>query len=186
MSSVRDQVIVNVASSYLELAKVRRELDLLHCERDSAQKILDYTQQRTQAGYELPIEVTKAQLTSARVDQRLAQLEDADESISRWLRNQLGAQRPTSLLKFPPKIFLRPLIRPSTISLLKRSKTISRTQAGRVPAGGQHPAQLRGEHGNCSMPSRSLASTASSPNTTITREFFNKFETQQFHRRHRG
>jgi outer membrane protein len=90
MNGVRDQVIVNVASSYLELAKVRRELDLLNGERDSAQKILDYTQQRLQAGYELPIEVTKAQLTSARIEQRLAQLEDQDDSISDQLRDQLG------------------------------------------------------------------------------------------------
>ena len=42
---------VHVASSYLELAKTRRELDLMRRESDSAQKILEFTQQRVEAGF---------------------------------------------------------------------------------------------------------------------------------------
>jgi outer membrane protein len=87
---VKDAVVVRAASSYLELAKVRRELDLMHRERDSAQKILDFTRQRMEAGYELPIEVTKAQLTAARVEQRVAQLEDQDDSLAEQLRTMLA------------------------------------------------------------------------------------------------
>ena len=90
MDSVRDAVIVRVASAYLELAKVRRESDLLRKERDSAQEILDYTRKRLDAGYELPIELTKAQLTAARIEQRLAQLDDADDSLADQLRTLLG------------------------------------------------------------------------------------------------
>jgi outer membrane protein TolC len=90
MQSVRDIVIVRTASTYLELAKVRRESDLLHKERDSAQQILDYTQKRLDAGYELPVEVTKAQLTAARIEQRMAQLEDQDDALSDQLRTLLG------------------------------------------------------------------------------------------------
>ena len=90
VEGMRDTVIVRTASSYLELAKVRRELDLLHDERGSAQKILDYTRQRSEAGYELPIEVIKAQLTSARIEQRIAQLEDQEDNLGEQLRAQLG------------------------------------------------------------------------------------------------
>lgn len=90
VDTVRDAVIVRVASSYLELAKVRRESDLMRKERDSAQEILDYTRKRVEAGYELPIELTKAQLTAARIGQRLAQLEDEDESLADTLRTLLG------------------------------------------------------------------------------------------------
>ena len=90
VDAVRDSVIVRVASSYLELAKTRRELELLKGERESAKKILDYTRQRMEAGYELPVEVTKAQLTSARVEQRIAQLEDQNDSLSDLLRTQLN------------------------------------------------------------------------------------------------
>jgi outer membrane protein TolC len=87
---VSDGVAVRAASSYLELAKARRELDLMRRERESAQKILDFTRERSGAGYELPIEVTKAQLTAARVEQRIAQLEDQEDSLAEQLRSMLG------------------------------------------------------------------------------------------------
>lgn len=92
MDAVRDAVIERTVSAYLELAKVRRELELLRSERDSAQKILDYTRDRMQAGYELPIEVTRAQLTAAQVEQRLAQLEDQEETAADELRFLLGLE----------------------------------------------------------------------------------------------
>ena len=90
MEGVRNGVIVRTASAYLELAKVRRELDLMRRERDSAQKIVEFTQQRLTAGFELPIELTKAQLTAARVEQRLARLEDDEDTSADQLRTQLG------------------------------------------------------------------------------------------------
>jgi outer membrane protein len=85
-----DAVAARAASSYLELAKVRQELDLMRRGRESAQKILDFTKDRTDAGYELPIEVTKAQLTAARVEQHIAQLEDQDDTLADQLRSMLG------------------------------------------------------------------------------------------------
>ncbi len=90
VGAVRDGVIQRTASAYLELAKVRRQLELVRSERESAQKILDYTRQRMEAGYELPIEVTRAQLTAARVEQRMAQLEDQEETAADQLRFLLG------------------------------------------------------------------------------------------------
>ena len=90
VQDTKDAVVVRAASSYLDLAKVRRELDLMRRERDSAQKILDFTRQRMEAGYELPIEVTKARLTAARVEQRIAQLEDQDDALAEQLRTMLA------------------------------------------------------------------------------------------------
>jgi outer membrane protein TolC len=92
MDAVRDSVIQRTVSAYLQLAKVRRQLELLRSERQSAQKILDYTRQRMQAGYELPIEVTRAQLTAAQVEQRAALLEDQEETASDQLRLLLGLE----------------------------------------------------------------------------------------------
>jgi outer membrane protein TolC len=92
MDAVRDGVIQRTVSAYLALAKVRRQMELLRNERQSAQKILDYTRQRMQAGYELPIEVTRAQLTAARVEQRVAQLEDQDDTAADQLRLLLGLE----------------------------------------------------------------------------------------------
>src|SRR5579862_2215259 len=72
VDSVRDGVIERTASAYLQLAKVRQQLGVVRSERESAQKILDYTRQRMEAGLELPIEVTRAQLTAAQVEERMA------------------------------------------------------------------------------------------------------------------
>jgi outer membrane protein len=90
MEGVRDAVMVRAALGYLELAKVRHALELLRSERLSAGRILDTTQERADAGRELPIEVTRSQLTAARIEQRIAQLEDRDDFLSGDLRDMMG------------------------------------------------------------------------------------------------
>jgi outer membrane protein TolC len=51
---------------------------------------LQVTQERQGEGYELPVEVTKAQLTRAQVVQRILQLEGREDELEVFLRNQLG------------------------------------------------------------------------------------------------
>jgi outer membrane protein len=97
MEGVRDAVMVRAALGYLELAKVRHALELMRSERLSAGRILDATRERADAGRELPIEVTRSQLTAARVEQRIAQLEDRDESLSGELRDMMGLQADQSI-----------------------------------------------------------------------------------------
>src|SRR5208282_1730904 len=75
LEDVKNSVITRTAMAYLELAKVRHSLELLRGEQESAEKILQVTQERQGEGYELPVEVTKAQLTKAQVIQRILQLE---------------------------------------------------------------------------------------------------------------
>jgi outer membrane protein TolC len=86
----RDAVITRVASAYLELAKVRRSRELLLSERASAARILEYIRQRVDAGLELPIEVTRAQLTAAKIEQAIARQENGADSLSEQLRADLG------------------------------------------------------------------------------------------------
>jgi outer membrane protein len=90
MEGVRDQVMARAALDYLELAKVRHALELMRSERMSASHILDTTRERAEAGRELPVEVVRAQLTTARIEQRVAQLEDRDDSLSGELRDAMG------------------------------------------------------------------------------------------------
>src|SRR5580700_5669887 len=71
----RDDVIVRTAVSYLELAEVRHSLDLLRKEQVSAEKILGVTRERVEANQELAIEVTRSELTAARVQERIIKLE---------------------------------------------------------------------------------------------------------------
>src|SRR5580692_6338564 len=90
MDGVRDTVMSRAALDYLELAKVRHALELMHSERTSAGRILDATRERADTGRELPIEVIRAQLTTARIEQRIAQMEDRDEFLSGELRDMMG------------------------------------------------------------------------------------------------
>jgi len=145
VQSIRDAIIVRAASAYLELAKVRREAELLQKERESAQQILDYTQKRLEAGYELPVEVTKAQLTAARVAQRLAQLEDQDESLSDQLRTLLGLAPEQALEVMPEDI--PPVATQAAADLVRQalvnSVAIKEAETERAAS----EARLKGERG---------------------------------------
>lgn len=90
LEDVRNSVIQRTAMAYLELGKVRHSLELLRGEGDSAEKILQITQERQGEGYELPIEVTRAELTKAQVKQRILQLEGREDELEVFLRGQLG------------------------------------------------------------------------------------------------
>src|SRR5467141_3937585 len=90
LEDTRNNVITRTAMAYLELGKVRHSLELLRKGQESAEKILQVTQDRQGEGYELPVEVTKAQLTKAQVIQRILQLEGREDELEVFLRYQLG------------------------------------------------------------------------------------------------
>jgi outer membrane protein TolC len=81
LEDARNSVIVRTASAYLELVKVRHSAELLQKEQGSAEKILGVVQQRAGEGFELPVEVTRAQLTKAQVAQRLLQLQGREDEL---------------------------------------------------------------------------------------------------------
>lgn len=90
LEDVKNGVIQRTAMAYLELGKVRHSLELLRAEGESADKILQVTQERQGEGYELPVEVTKAQLTKAQVTQKVLQLEGREDELEVFLRGELG------------------------------------------------------------------------------------------------
>jgi outer membrane protein TolC len=90
IDDVRDAVMSRAALDYLELAKVRHALELMHSERTSAGRILDATRQRMDSGRQLPVDLIRAQLTTAQIEQRIAQLEDRDDALSGELRDLMG------------------------------------------------------------------------------------------------
>src|SRR2546430_14278455 len=81
LEDAKNNVITRTAMAYLELGKVRHSLELLRTEQDSAEKILQVTQEREGQGFELPVEVTKAQLIKARVAQRILLLEEREDEL---------------------------------------------------------------------------------------------------------
>jgi outer membrane protein TolC len=102
LEETRNFVMERVATAYLELVKVRHSLELLRKEKDSAEKIVAVTQERQGEGFELPTEVTKAQLTKAKVVQRILQLEGRQDELEVFLRNQLGL-KPDQLIEVTPE-----------------------------------------------------------------------------------
>jgi outer membrane protein len=100
----RDDVIVRAATAYLELAKVRHSLKLLRAERVSQQKILDLVRDRAAAGLELPIEITRGELTLARIEQHVVQLEGRDQIVSEQLRIMTGLPADQALTVEPEEL----------------------------------------------------------------------------------
>jgi outer membrane protein TolC len=90
LTEVRNGVIVHTAMAYLEIEKVRHSLTLLRGEQESAEKILEVTKERHGEGFELPVEITRAQLTRAQVLQKILQLEGREDELQVYLKSQLG------------------------------------------------------------------------------------------------
>jgi outer membrane protein TolC len=90
LDRTRDAVMVRAASVYLELAKVRHSLELLRSERESQQRIVDLVRERLASGLELPMEVTRGELTLARIEQHVIQLEGSDQALTAQLRDMTG------------------------------------------------------------------------------------------------
>jgi outer membrane protein len=104
LEEAKNSVITRTAMAYLELGKVRHSLELLRKEQESAEKILQVTQERQGEGYELPVEVTKAQLTKAQVVQRILQLEGREDELEVFLRYQLGLPETQSIEVTPEEL----------------------------------------------------------------------------------
>ncbi len=141
--STRDAVIMRAASACLELAKVRRSLELLRRERESAQRIVDITRERLGAGLELPIELTRAQLTAARIEQRIVHLEGREEALEGELRGLLGLPTNRRLEVEPeelPASADQP-VRELVAMALAENSSIKRTEAERRA----REQRLRGE-----------------------------------------
>jgi outer membrane protein TolC len=90
VTDMQNTVIARTAAAYLELVMVRHSLDLLRKEGESADKILGITQEREKENLELPVEITRSQLTKARVVQRILQLEGRQDELEVFLRSQTG------------------------------------------------------------------------------------------------
>ena len=97
LERIQGEVTVRAATAYLELAKVRHSLELLHAEQASAAKILQAIRDRVAANQELPIEITRTQLTIARVSEAIVRLEDRGDYLESQLRDLTGIPESQSL-----------------------------------------------------------------------------------------
>ncbi len=104
LEDARNRAISQTAAAYLELGMVQHSLELLRKEDDSADKILEVTQEREKENLELPVEVTRSQLTKARVVQRILQLEAREDELEVFLRSQTGLPADTPLSVSPEEL----------------------------------------------------------------------------------
>lgn len=90
MRKTRNDVIVRTALDYLELAKVRHALDLIHSEQASAEKVLEITRRQIAANHALPIDETRRQLDIARLQDQALKTEDREQTLAGQLRTLTG------------------------------------------------------------------------------------------------
>jgi outer membrane protein TolC len=90
MDRVHDDLIVRTATAYLNLADVQHSLQLLQTEKTSSQTILQIIQERERANLALPIDVTRAQLTLARINENTVKLQDQEQTLEQQLRHLTG------------------------------------------------------------------------------------------------
>jgi outer membrane protein TolC len=174
MDQVRDNVIVRSAADYLELLQVRSSLGWLRKERESAQKVLDVVQERVGAGIELPIEITKAELSRAKIEQQYVEKENREAELEDDLCTLTGlpAGQAVELADetLPPPLDL-PTARLVSLAL-ERDPAVGQAQQER--AAREH--LLRGERGGY-WPSLALVGQYSVfSKTNNYQEFYRKFE----------
>jgi outer membrane protein TolC len=97
LDRTRDDVVVRTATAYLDLSKVRHSLELMRGEQASGAKILEAIRARLAANQELPIEVTRTQLTLARIAERVVKLEDRQSALDGQIRDLTGIPDSQSL-----------------------------------------------------------------------------------------
>jgi outer membrane protein TolC len=90
LEKTRNAVALQTMNTYLELEKVRHSLELMRSERQSHARISNYTQQRIREGFELPAEATQAELSAARTEVRIVQLEGTEKQLQQQLAAMIG------------------------------------------------------------------------------------------------
>src|SRR5204862_5517051 len=88
---VRDATILEAALAYLELAAVRQALERQRTARRSAEDMIGSMTERLQEGRVLPVNVLEARLSSARLVQRITQLEGREATLENQLSGGTGA-----------------------------------------------------------------------------------------------
>jgi outer membrane protein TolC len=104
----RDAVIVRTALVFLDLVQVRLSLDVQHQARDAARRIHDISRNRLSEGRELPIELVRAELSVARAEQGIIQLEGREDTLAAELGSLIGRRSDRALELAPEALAVQP------------------------------------------------------------------------------
>ncbi|MGH9561126.1 MAG: TolC family protein, partial [Terracidiphilus sp.] len=103
MDRVHDDIVVRTATAYLNLADVQHSLQLLQTEQTSSQTILQIVREREKANLALPVDVTKSQLTMARINENTVKLQDEEQALGQNLRQMTGIPE-TQAIQASPEV----------------------------------------------------------------------------------
>ena len=96
-----DAVILRTAAVFLDLVQVRHSLEVRRGARSAVQRIRDITSSRVAEGRELPVDSVRAELSAARAEQRIIELEGREEALVTELRALTGLQNESRLVIAP-------------------------------------------------------------------------------------
>jgi outer membrane protein TolC len=97
----RDDVVWRTASTYLELDKSTRALEVARRETDSLKKLEALTAERVQTGVDIPAELNRAKLFTARNRQKIVGLEGQVAMAESTLKALLGVPEERSVKTVP-------------------------------------------------------------------------------------
>jgi outer membrane protein TolC len=86
----RNAVILDTALTYAQLEQLSGKIKVLTEAQDAAEKAQFVSEQRLQQGVDSKLEVTKSQLTAARIRLRLAEAQDQTDVLREHLSNLIG------------------------------------------------------------------------------------------------
>lgn len=86
----REQVILDASLDYIQLSKTQQTLAALDQEKQDADKLVNIEEDRVLAGVETPMELTKAKLTSARIDLKRIHLQNDADALRQQLAHLTG------------------------------------------------------------------------------------------------
>ena len=104
----RDAVILRTAIVFLDLVHVRHALDVQHRARDAARRIQEINSNRVSEGRELPIELVRAELSVARANQGIIQLEGREDPLAAELCSLIGRRSDQPLELLPEALAPQP------------------------------------------------------------------------------
>ncbi len=87
---LRKDVILDVASNYLELEKITNQISSASSQRDEANKLVTIVNQRMQAGLATQLDSTRARLVAARLTMKMANLSGAADALRDRLAQATG------------------------------------------------------------------------------------------------
>ena len=98
LEETRDQVVAETVLTYLDLDRSRRSLEYLSSQTDNLRSVQELTADRVAAGLELPLESTRAELTTARSRSQLASLRNQISLLEFRLRDLTGIAQSVSIV----------------------------------------------------------------------------------------